>query len=377
MISILIAGDYSPMGRVQAAIDKGDFKAVFSEVEKFNASVDYSIVNFETTVADESDSPIYKCGPNLKCSAKSIEALRYAGFDMVTLANNHFYDYGDSSIEKSFAAIKTNGLDCVGAGINSVEASKTLYKNIKGKTVAFINCCEHEFSIATNEHGGCNPLNPIQQYYAIKEAKEKADYIIVIVHGGHEHFQLPSLRMKDTYRFFVDIGADAVVNHHQHCFSGYEFYKGKPIVYGLGNFCFDLGMTDSVKWHYGYAIELKLGEDVSIELHPYKQCHKDPEIRFLENRKDFDDKISELNMIIADDARLISEVEEYYKKSAKSYLSIFEPYNARYFKVAWFRGLLPSFFNDEKITVAMNYLNCESHLDKLRFNLTYKFNQHK
>lgn len=273
MISILIAGDYSPMGRVQAAIDKGDFKAVFSEVEKFNASVDYSIVNFETTVADESDSPIYKCGPNLKCSAKSIEALRYAGFDMVTLANNHFYDYGDSSIEKSFAAIEANGLDSVGAGRNIDEASKTFYKKIKDKTVAIINCCEHEFSIATKNHGGCNPLNPIQQYYAIKEAREKADYVIVIVHGGHEHFQLPSLRMKETYRFFIDTGADAVVNHHQHCFSGYEYYKNKPIFYGLGNFCFDEGEDNNDLWYEGYALELGLDEnEIKIKLHPYKQC---------------------------------------------------------------------------------------------------------
>ena len=51
----------------------------------------------------------------------------------------------------------------------------------------------------------------------VEEAKKKADFVLVIVHGGSEHFQLPTPRMQATYRFFVDAGADAVVNHHQHC----------------------------------------------------------------------------------------------------------------------------------------------------------------
>ena len=57
---------------------------------------------------------------------------------------------------------------------HSTEASKILYKEIAGMTLAIINCCEHEFSIATEKTAGSNPLNPIKQYYAIKEAKEKA-----------------------------------------------------------------------------------------------------------------------------------------------------------------------------------------------------------
>ena len=135
-----------------------------------------------------------------------------------------------------------------------------LYKEIGDKKLAVINCCEHEFSIATETTAGSNPLNPISQYYAIKEAKEKADYVLVIVHGGHEHYQLPSTRMQETYRFFIDVGADAVVNHHQHCYSGYEYYNGKPIMYGLGNFCFDEGLKKTKQWHEGYIVEISFTE---------------------------------------------------------------------------------------------------------------------
>ena len=70
--------------------------------------------------------------------------------------------------------LKDGGIDYVGAGTNLKDASNTLFKTVKGKTFAFINCCEHEFSIASDETAGSNPLNPIQQYYKIQEAKANA-----------------------------------------------------------------------------------------------------------------------------------------------------------------------------------------------------------
>ena len=148
-------------------------------------------------------------------------------------------------------------------------------------------------------------LNPISQYYAIKQAREKADYVIVIVHGGHEHYQLPSTRMQETYRFFVDSGADAVVNHHQHCYSGYEFYENKPIIYGLGNFCFDNERKMPTTWYEGYAVQLIFSQNkIDIQLHPYVQCQDDLSVKFLTNQEKFDKQIRALNSIILDDDKL-------------------------------------------------------------------------
>ena len=59
----------------------------------------------------------------------------------------------------------------------------------------------------------------------IKNAKEKADYVFVIVHGGHEHYSLPSPKMQKQYRFYVEQGADIVIGHHTHCINGNEVYK--------------------------------------------------------------------------------------------------------------------------------------------------------
>lgn len=373
MIKILVSGDYSPRARVESAIEANNFESIFKEIKDLNSAADYSIVNFESVVADKTDTAIKKNGPNLKCSPKALEALKWAGFDMLTLANNHFYDYGQSAIIKSFEIIDNLGLDRVGAGVDEQDAVKTLFKDIKGKRFAFINCCENEFSIVSETHGGCNPLDPIKQYYAITEARKRADFVIVIVHGGHEHFQLPSPRMKKTYRFFIDAGADAVINHHQHCFSGFEYYNTKPIVYGLGNLCFDWGIGRK-SWHEGYVAELDFDNDnIELKLHPYEQCKLTPTVHFLENRTEFDSDISKLNAIISDDNKLRKKVEEYYEQSSKGYLSVFEPYSNRYMMAAFYRNLIPSTFGKVRVSRVYNSLICESHLDRFRYAVTKKF----
>lgn len=226
MVKILIAGDYAPRARVQQLIEQGKYSDVFSDVVPYTSSVDYAILNLEAPIVDKKGvQGIDKCGPHLSCTSKAIEAMKFAGFNMATLANNHFYDYGNSGVVDTLASCRENNIEVVGGGVNLEEASRTFYKDLKGVRFAFINCCEHEFSIATDKTGGSNPLNPIKQFYAIEEAKKNADRVIVIVHGGHEHYQLPSPRMKETYRFFVDAGADVVINHHQHCYSGYEAFS--------------------------------------------------------------------------------------------------------------------------------------------------------
>lgn len=189
-------------------------------------------------------------------------------------------------------------------------ASQILYKSINDKTLAVINCCEHEFSIASDEHGGSNPLNPIQQYNAIIEARKHADYVLVIVHGGHEMWQLPSPRMVEIYHFFIDAGADAVVNHHQHCFSGYETYKSKPIFYGLGNFCFENKGFYEGLWEYGYMVNIHFCANIEYELIPYEQCKNRPAVVLRKDRSAFEKEVRLLNEIIADKKRLKDETEK-------------------------------------------------------------------
>lgn len=378
-MKILIAGDFCPRNRTEFLINERCFSTVVGEAASVIKDVDYSIVNFETCVATAKDAPIAKYGPNLKTTVKAVECVKWAGFDCVTLANNHTYDYGDGALVNTINYLKNNGLDLVGGGKNLEQASATLYKTIAGKKIAFINCCEHEFSIATDTQAGANPLNPVQQWYAITEARKGADYVIVIVHGGHEHYQLPSPRMQETYRFFVDAGADAVINHHQHCYSGYEVYQGKPIFYGLGNFSFDkckeVGLKSSLKkilkiktpfsqskWYEGYMVVLNFENHgiIDFKLIPYTQCNEVPSI-LLNKIENFNTKIEGLNSVIADTELLKQHFSKYVKQQNRN--KIFEPLTNCIISRMQKLHLLPSFLSNKKRLLLYNLINCESHRD--------------
>ena len=362
---ILIAGDFCPRDRVAALIEKEDYASVLGEVKDIVSQADYAIVNFECPVTNGGEKPITKVGPNLQCSEKGMEAVKWAGFDCVTLGNNHFYDFGEEGVQHTMEACNKYGMDSVGGGANLAEASKILYKQIGGQMLAIINCCEHEFSIATETTGGSNPLNPIQQYYAIKEAKAKADYVLVIVHGGHELFQLPSPRMVEAYHFFIDAGADAVVNHHQHCYSGYEVYGGKPIFYGLGNFCFDNPNKHEGIWIEGFLVSIEFSCKNSLfEIHPYRQCADAPNIKLLPLNS-FEASILELNTIIVNPDELENMVNDYYTTIARFHSNIFEPFFNRYYLAAKGRGWMPSFISSRRKKSAKDYVVCEAHRDVL------------
>lgn len=363
-MKLIIAGDFCPKDRVAKLIEMGDFASIFDHVRNVIDKSDYSIVNLECPIVIGDAKPIDKIGPNLKTSEKGLEAIEWTGFKCVSLANNHFFDFGEKGVSDTLRVSKELGIDAVGGGKNIEEASAVLYKTIGNETLAIINCCEHEFSIATENQGGANPLNPVKQFYAIKEAIVKADHVIVIVHGGHEHWQLPSLRMVETYRFFIDAGADVVINHHQHCFSGYETYKGKPIFYGVGNFCFDRPNKRDSIWNQGYMVFLNFAGGISWEIIPYSQCDAEPDVVILDHDA-YKTRIEELNSIIASKERLANETEKYYDSCSKQHSDIFEPIRNRYYLALKRKGRLPSLISKKRKMQANNYICCESHRDKL------------
>lgn len=367
-MKILVAGDFCPQHRVAALIEQDDYAFVLGAVKPIVSEADYRIVNFECPVCRGGEMPIEKLGPNLKCTEKGIKAVAWAGFDCVTLANNHFLDYGEEGVNNTLEACKKYNIDAVGGGQNLKSASSILYKEIGRQKLAIINCCEHKFSIATENTAGSNPLNPIQQYYDIKEARSKADYVLVIVHGGHEGWQLPSPRMKKTYQFFIDAGADAVVNHHQHCFSGYEIYQGKPIVYGLGNFCFDEQKFFQGLWEYGYMVEIDT-ETNAINLFPYEQCKEQPTIKPIIDKTAFNEQISKLNAIITDNNHLAEETSKYYRRKKKLFAYSIQPYRNKFLTKLFYSGVLPSLMSKKKKLFLANMIMMESHRDMFAYYL--------
>ena len=158
-MKIFIAGDFCSRERVAAAFGASDFASVLGEVLDVTSGADYSIVNFECPVVMGSAAPIDNLGPDLKCSPRGVEAVKWAGFDCVTLTNNHFLDFGTMGVKETTDALTVQDVDHVGGGMNVQEAAQVMYKNIAWKWLATINFWELEFSIATESTAGSNPLN--------------------------------------------------------------------------------------------------------------------------------------------------------------------------------------------------------------------------
>ena len=369
-MKLIVCGDFVTTGRGMEAVKNST--ALSSEIIEILKNADFSIVNLEAPVANAKSSPIRKVGPHLHTFPEALKYLKSCGVDVVTLANNHFYDYGQVGVIKTIETCEEFELLHVGGGRTQDEYRSILYIKTSEQVLAILNYCEYEFSV--NEYCGANPMDPINVFYDISEAKKNADIIIVITHGGHERYNLPSPRMKHLYRFFVDCGANAVINHHQHCYSGYEVYNNKPIFYGLGNFCFDSAGDIKYRhatYNYGYLVKLYLASTIKFELIPYEQCYEKPGVYMMtdQSKNLFNKDIAELNAIIADDKKLVEAFKQMAREKRKFVYGGFRPYTSRMANALYHRGLLPSFLNKKRFKIIAATLECESHNDILMTNL--------
>ena len=202
----------------------------------------------------------------------------------------------------------------------------------------------------------------------IHKAKEQADYVLVITHGGYERCPYPSPRMIRTYRAFIDAGADAVVNHHQHCVSGFELYSGKPVFYGLGNFLFPAFGEENRSWHEGMMVELVFGRDipVSFNLIPFVQCLNVTSVKLMDadSISCFNEMIDNLNKVISDPEALEDQYDAFMDRHSDTYGKIFRPTG----KVAkWLTslGVVRPFLSSWKRLALEDYVGCESHREAL------------
>lgn len=364
-MKLIVCGDFVTTGRGMEAVKNST--ALSSEIIEILKNADFSIVNLEAPVANAKSSPIRKVGPHLHTFPEALKYLKSCGVDVVTLANNHFYDYGQVGVIKTIETCEEFELLHVGGGRTQDEYRSILYIKTSEQVLAILNYCEYEFSV--NEYCGANPMDPINVFYDISEAKKNADIIIVITHGGHERYNLPSPRMKHLYRFFVDCGANAVINHHQHCYSGYEEYNNAIICYGLGNFFFEqIGKSETLEWNKGYMLELNFKESSmsSFKLLPYYQCLKNSCQTWLmprEEMNEFEEVIANLNMKIGNDQVLNDAFNNFCMKNSRNLLSWFTPYSNRILLALYRRNLLPSLFTMKKLLRMRNVLTCESHRD--------------
>jgi len=218
---------------------QGDFKFPFLKTSQFLNEADLLIGNLEGPISDKGKKAgsIY----SFRMDPMALEGLKFAGFDILTLANNHILDYTREAMEDTILRLKEAGIDFVGAGLNFKEACFPKVKETKNTKIAFLaftNLGSSFWQAKENSSGICW-LNEENLKKGIKEAKDKADISVVLFHFGDEYKEKANLTQRYFSHLAIDLGADLVVGHHPHVVQEIENYKGKYIAYSLGNFVFD------------------------------------------------------------------------------------------------------------------------------------------
>ena len=191
-----------------------------ANVKSIFSADDLTIANFEGTLTDSTEREDKQFA--FKAPASYADILTAGSVEAVNTANNHSHDYGEQSFDDTLKALDA-------AGIIHFGYDETAVTEVKGIKIGLVGIYE------LNDHLGRK--EQLKQNIA-KVKNEGAQLVIVIFHWGNEKEEVPDENQKTLGHLAIDEGADLVCGHHPHVLQGIEKYKGKNIVYSLGNFCF-------------------------------------------------------------------------------------------------------------------------------------------
>ena len=363
-LRIIITGDFCLNGQTVLFCEEKKYDEIYGDALSILRTKDLSITNLESPLTN-SNSQIDKTGPSIKSSPDCIDLIQYGGFDVACLANNHILDYGATGLDDTLLACSSVNIKTVGAGSNLNAASKPLFIDSCDTKVAIVNIAENEFSIAGDQSPGANPLDPVNNYYQILDAKKKASVVVVIIHGGNEYNSLPSPMQVKIYRFFAELGATVIIGHHPHCYSGYEIYKGVPIFYSLGNFIFNPGNIKPDPWYEGFFVRLEIDEGAvrKYEIFPYFQCKGKPGLKLMReiDEERFNERIFKLSQIIQNDSELTDHWIRFCHKQEKYYLPALLGLNKVTKRLQGIKSLRRLIINKRRLLKLRNVITCEAH----------------
>lgn len=357
-MKILITGDLFIDENVYQI---GSCNSSIEQIRSLTNSCDFSITNLEAPLTN-SKNKILKTGPHLKSNPDHAHLLTELGFNTCTLANNHILDFGADGVEETIETLNKLNLSHVGANQNGKEKMPLIFEKENEEDVIVINFCENEWSTDKNQPYLANGFNELEAYYQIKNAKDQSKNVIVIYHGGNEHYAFPSPRIKKLFRFFVDIGASAVICHHSHVASGWEVYKGAPIFYSLGNFLFKNSKHSSDTWNQGLAVVLNFESALSFECVPFIQMQNTHFFELVDTNE-IKEKFTVINHKIQDDEFIHLEFNKFVEENTRMYNSYLLPFENRVLVALINRRFLPNPWTKRKKRFLKNMLTCESHRD--------------
>lgn len=361
---ILIGADLVPTESNFVDFISGDIETIIDEkiINILNAA-DFTVFNLEVPLANKVH-PIKKCGPNLFAPTTSINGIKKINPNFFTLANNHIFDQGVEGLRSTFETLQKSNIKYAGAGNNLEDAKKPYIYENDGKRIGIYCCAEHEFSIATIDKPGANPFDPLYSLDHISKLKAVTDFVIVLYHGGKEHYRYPSPKLQKTCRRIVEKGANLVICQHSHCIGCEEEWANGKIIYGQGNFIFD--DCDLEFWKSSLLVEIYLNNSkVSYKYIPLVKDGKGVKLA----QGEIKDEILEQFISRSENIKIKDFISEEYSKFAKEniplYFRTMTPHNnALIYKIInkLFGGnyFIKNYSNDQKLAIC-NYLECEAH----------------
>jgi len=374
MARLIIGADMVPTASNMEYFNQGDVRHLVGDelLEILNQS-EYRIFNLEVPLTD-TENPIVKSGPNLIAPASAIKGYKEIGTDVLTLANNHILDQGADGLRATCQLLEQNDIGYLGVGNTPDEAAKPYILECGGKKIGIYACAEHEFSIVTERSPGANPFDPLESPDHVAALKKCCDYVIVLYHGGKEHYRYPSPNLQKTCRKLVEKGADLVLCQHTHCVGCEEKYEGGIIVYGQGNFLFD--HSKSKYWLTGILVQVN--DDLTVSYIPLVKRNETVRLA----------KGAEGESIIADfDKRSLEiknsgVIEEKYAEFARSMLNNYLLTLSGTSRNLLFRGvnklschrlekwMIKHKYGKDRLLAVENYFNCEAHRELLLVGLS-------
>jgi poly-gamma-glutamate capsule biosynthesis protein CapA/YwtB (metallophosphatase superfamily) len=260
-ISLIFGGDIGPL--------RSEVTNMFGELTPIIKGADIAVANLEFALIDGGQPVRGKIYPH-KAPTSILPALADAGFDAFNLANNHMLDYGPEALVNTLDLLDGAGIGRFGAGYDLGEASKPLIIERQGLRVGLLGATSTlpiGFS-ATEALPGVNPLKVITRYRHFRNPEEypgtsllvetepmaddlericadvqflasKVDLVLVYQHWGESMNELVHSFQRAIAHAVIDVGAAGVFGGHQHVISAVEFYRGVPIIHGMGNLVFD------------------------------------------------------------------------------------------------------------------------------------------
>jgi len=177
----------------------------------------------------------HECAP-----PEAVKALAHAGFDVLSVANNHIFDCLDDGLADSVSLLARHGIGCVGAGSSLAAARAPAVRVVNNMRLGFLAYTFPLHQIATENSCGCAPNDPEIMCEDVRCLKPHVDHIFVSIHAGPEFSTYPTVECQRDSRALLDEGATAVLHHHGHVPKGIEVYRERLIAYGLGNFLCDI-----------------------------------------------------------------------------------------------------------------------------------------